>query len=95
MSVHLPLFRSSFFTVHPLLMLWAGSSCRWDSTHVLHPLLEAARHPEGWVTCFPAFERLTRALKEHLERFRNKLLAGNDAVLRRNFERRFDQDFGK
>jgi hypothetical protein len=55
MSVYLPFFRSSFFTVPPLLMLWAGSSCRWDSTHVLHPLLEAARHPEGWVACFPAF----------------------------------------
>jgi hypothetical protein len=65
MSVHLPLFRSSFFTVHPLLMLWAGSSCRWDSTHVLHPLLEAARHPEGWVACFPAFRGDHAAKERH------------------------------
>ena len=66
MSVHLPLFRNYFFTVHPLLMLWAGSSCRRDSPHVLHPLLEAAAVRAaigkiGWHTFRHTYSTMLRA----------------------------------
>src|SRR5713101_3225567 len=44
-------------------------SCRWGSTHVLHPLTEAARHREGWVACVPAFTGNHGAEKRHAGRF--------------------------
>jgi hypothetical protein len=39
-------------------------------------------------------ERLPKALKEHLERYRTELLDPSETERRRCFERRFDQDFG-
>jgi hypothetical protein len=39
-------------------------------------------------------ERLPKILKQHLERFRAKLLDSRNASLRQNFERRFDEHNG-
>jgi len=39
-------------------------------------------------------ERLPRALKQHLQEFREKLLDPKNVSLRKNFERRFDEDNG-
>lgn len=39
-------------------------------------------------------ERLPKALKEHLERYRTELLDPSETERRRCFERRFDGDFG-
>jgi len=39
-------------------------------------------------------QRLPRALKEHLEQFRARLLEGGNGNLRRSFEKRFDEDNG-
>lgn len=39
-------------------------------------------------------ERLPRALKLHLENFRERLLDPNNVDFRQNFERRFDEDYG-
>jgi hypothetical protein len=38
-------------------------------------------------------ERLPPALKDHLERFRTQLLKPTEALLRAQFEKRFDEDF--
>jgi hypothetical protein len=84
-----------------LKILYEGARCGLYHNSRTMPGVGLGQPPEGSAIAYDGRqlaispERLTKALKEHLERFRNELLAGNDAVLRRNFERRFDQDFGK